>query len=89
NLTDMRNQISFAQGHIGTFSPGTGSKTKAYSEDAGQRLLNQINEQTAAFNAQLDASDKLSAVAMQRLKFEEQIKTIQERQAKGLPVTKD
>ena len=85
----MRNQISFAQGHIGTFSPGTGSKTKAYSEDAGQRLLNQINEQTAAFNAQLDASDKLSAVAMQRLKFEEQIKTIQERQAKGLPVTKD
>ncbi|WP_411178218.1 phage tail protein [Klebsiella pneumoniae] len=89
NLTDMRNQISFAQGHIGTFSPGTGSKTKAYSEDAGQRLLNQINEQTAAFNAQLDASDKLSAVAMQRLKFEEQIKTIQDRQAKGLPVTKD
>lgn len=89
NLTDMRNQISFAQGHIGTFFPGTGSKTKAYSEDAGQRLLNQINEQTAAFNAQLDASDKLSAVAMQRLKFEEQIKTIQERQAKGLPVTKD
>ncbi|EOY6337518.1 hypothetical protein ACQ3X3_004580, partial [Klebsiella pneumoniae] len=89
NLTDMRNQISFAQGHIGTFSPGTGSKIKAYSEDAGQRLLNQINEQTAAFNAQLDASDKLSAVAMQRLKFEEQIKTIQERQAKGLPVTKD
>ncbi|HCF8268906.1 TPA: phage tail tape measure protein [Klebsiella pneumoniae] len=89
NLTDMRNQISFAQGHIGTFSPGTGSKTKAYSEDAGQRLLNQINEQTAAFNAQLYASDKLSAVAMQRLKFEEQIKTIQERQAKGLPVTKD
>ncbi|HCI5685029.1 lambda family phage tail tape measure protein [Klebsiella sp. GL120222-02] len=89
NLTDMRNQISFAQGHIGTFSPGTGSKTKAYSEDAGQRLLNQINEQTAAFNAQLDASDKLSVVAMQRLKFEEQIKTIQDRQAKGLPVTKD
>ncbi|EPQ4141145.1 phage tail protein [Klebsiella quasipneumoniae] len=89
NLTDMRNQISFAQGHIGTFSPRTGSKTKAYSEDAGQRLLNQINEQTAAFNAQLDASDKLSAVAMQRLKFEEQIKTIQDRQAKGLPVTKD
>lgn len=89
NLTDMRNQISFVQGHIGTFSPGTGSKTKAYSEDAGQRLLNQINEQTAAFNAQLDASDKLSAVAMQRLKFEEQIKTIQDRQAKGLPVTKD
>ncbi|SLO29198.1 putative phage tail protein [Klebsiella pneumoniae] len=89
NLTDMRNQISFAQGHIGTFSPGTGNKTKAYSEDAGQRLLNQINEQTAAFNAQLDASDKLSAVAMQRLKFEEQIKTIQDRQAKGLPVTKD
>ncbi|MEJ0914160.1 phage tail protein [Klebsiella pneumoniae] len=89
NLTDMRNQISFAQGHIGTFSPETGSKTKAYSEDAGQRLLNQINEQTAAFNAQLDASDKLSAVAMQRLKFEEQIKTIQDRQAKGLPVTKD
>ncbi|EPY4142328.1 phage tail length tape measure family protein, partial [Klebsiella pneumoniae] len=40
-------------------------------------------------NAQLDASDKLSAVAMQRLKFEEQIKTIQDRQAKGLPVTKD
>lgn len=89
NLTDMRNQISFAQGHIGTFSPGAGSKTKAYSEEAGQRLLNQINEQTEAFNAQLDASDKLSAVAMQRLKFEEQIKTIQERQAKGLPVTKD
>ncbi|HHT7409412.1 TPA: phage tail length tape measure family protein [Klebsiella pneumoniae] len=89
NLTDMRNQISFAQGHIGTFSPETGSKTKAYSEDAGQRLLNQINEQTAAFNAQLEASDKLSAVAMQRLKFEEQIKTIQDRQAKGLPVTKD
>ena len=89
NLTDMRNQISFAQGHIGTFSPGTGSKTKAYTEDAGQRLLNQINEQTAAFNAQLDASDKLSVVAMQRLKFEEQIKTIQDRQAKGLPVTKD
>ncbi|CAM4349208.1 phage tail tape measure protein [Pluralibacter gergoviae] len=91
HLTDMRNQISFAQGKGGTFFPGaSGSgKQQKYTEDAGQRLLNQINEQNAAYQAQLSSADKLSTVSQQRLKFEEQIKAIQERQAKGLPVTQE
>lgn len=33
-------------------------KSKAYTEDAATRLLDQINQQTAALQSQLDASDK-------------------------------
>ncbi|EKQ8001598.1 phage tail length tape measure family protein [Raoultella ornithinolytica] len=64
-------------------------KGKAYTEDAGTRLLNQIREQNAAIDEQLTSSDKLSAATRQRLQFEEQIRLIQERQSKGLTVTND
>lgn len=48
-------------------------KGKAYSEDAGTRLLDQINQQTAAMQSQLDASDKLTSATQARVKFEQQI----------------
>lgn len=48
-------------------------KGKAYSEDAGIRLLDQINQQTAAMQSQLDASDKLNSATQARVKFEQQI----------------
>lgn len=64
-------------------------KQKAYTDDAGTRLLNQLKEQTAAIDEQLASSDKLSAATRQRLQFEEQIRLIQERQSKGLSVTND
>ncbi|PCP75242.1 phage tail length tape measure family protein, partial [Klebsiella pneumoniae] len=41
-------------------SPKT-PKGKAYTEDAATRLLDQINQQTAAMQSQLDASDKLNS----------------------------
>lgn len=53
-------------------TPGS-SKGKAYSEDAATRLLNQINQQTAAMQSQLDASDKLTSATQARVKFEQQI----------------
>ncbi|HBR5152274.1 phage tail protein [Klebsiella pneumoniae] len=48
-------------------------KEKAYTEDAATRLLDQINQQTAAMQSQLDASDKLNSVTQARIKFEQQI----------------
>lgn len=48
-------------------------KEKAYTEDAATRLLDQINQQTAAMQSQLDASDKLSSATQARVKFEQQI----------------
>ncbi|HDU5576303.1 lambda family phage tail tape measure protein [Klebsiella aerogenes] len=46
---------------------------KAYAEDAATRLLDQINQQTAAMQSQLDASDKLNSATQARVKFEQQI----------------
>ncbi|HHG9511594.1 TPA: phage tail length tape measure family protein [Citrobacter amalonaticus] len=51
----------------------TAQKGKAYSEDAATRLLDQINQQTAAMQSQLDASDKLTSATQARVKFEQQI----------------
>ncbi|HBQ8665538.1 TPA: phage tail length tape measure family protein [Klebsiella pneumoniae] len=48
-------------------------KQKAYTEDAATRLLDQINQQTAALQSQLDASDKLNSATQARVKFEQQI----------------
>lgn len=48
-------------------------KEKAYTEDAATRLLDQINQQTAAMQSQLDASDKLNSATQARIKFEHQI----------------
>ncbi|HBT9373105.1 TPA: phage tail protein [Klebsiella pneumoniae] len=53
-------------------SPKT-PKGKAYTEDAATRLLDQINQQTAALQSQLDASDKLNSATQARVKFEKQI----------------
>ncbi|MBZ7096094.1 phage tail length tape measure family protein [Klebsiella quasipneumoniae] len=47
-------------------------KGKAYTEDAATRLLDQINQQTAALQSQLDASDKLNSATQARVKFEQQ-----------------
>lgn len=48
-------------------------KGKAYTEDSATRLLDQINQQTAAMQSQLDASDKLNSATQARVKFEQQI----------------
>lgn len=48
-------------------------KSKAYTEDAATRLLDHINQQTAAMQSQLDASDKLNSATQARIKFEQQI----------------
>ncbi len=48
-------------------------KGKAYTEDAATRLLDQIYQQTAALQSQLDASDKLNSATQARVKFEQQI----------------
>ncbi|HFY9731321.1 TPA: phage tail length tape measure family protein [Klebsiella quasipneumoniae] len=56
-------------------SPKT-PKGKAYTEDAATRLLGQINQQTAALQSQLDASDKLNSATQARVKFEQQIADI-------------
>ncbi|HCQ8351320.1 TPA: phage tail length tape measure family protein [Klebsiella variicola] len=48
-------------------------KGNAYTEDAATRLLDQINQQTAAMQSQLDASDKLNSATQARIKFEQQI----------------
>lgn len=48
-------------------------KGKAYTEDAATRLLDQINQQTAAMQSQLDASHKLNSATQARVKFEQQI----------------
>ncbi|ENZ8138360.1 phage tail length tape measure family protein [Klebsiella aerogenes] len=46
---------------------------KAYAEDAATRLLDQIHQQTAAMQSQLDARDKLNSATQARVKFEQQI----------------
>ncbi|HHS9766730.1 TPA: phage tail length tape measure family protein [Raoultella ornithinolytica] len=48
-------------------------KGKAFAEDAATRLLDQINQQTAAMQSKLDASDKLNSATQARVKFEQQI----------------
>jgi phage-related minor tail protein len=48
-------------------------KGKAYTEDAATRLLDQINQQIAAMQSQLEASDKLNSATQARVKFEQQI----------------
>lgn len=48
-------------------------KQKSYTEDAATRLLDQINQQTAAMQSQLDTSDRLSSATQARVKFEQQI----------------
>ncbi|AJF73532.1 tail protein [Raoultella ornithinolytica] len=48
-------------------------KGKTYSDDAATRLLDQINQQTAAMQSQLDAGDKLNSATQARVKFEQQI----------------
>ncbi|HDG7947310.1 TPA: phage tail length tape measure family protein [Klebsiella variicola] len=48
-------------------------KEKAYTEDAATRLLDQIKQQTAAMQSQLDASVKLNSATQARVKFEQQI----------------
>lgn len=51
----------------------SGSKGKAYSDDAATRLLSQINQQTAAMQSQLESSDRLNSSTQARVKFEQQI----------------
>lgn len=53
--------------------PPKARKEKAYTEDAATRLLDQINQQTAAMQSQLGASDKLNSATQARVKFEQQI----------------
>lgn len=48
-------------------------KGKAYIEDAATRLLDQINQQTAAMHSQLESSDRLNSSTQARVKFEQQI----------------
>ncbi|MBZ7398006.1 phage tail protein [Klebsiella grimontii] len=48
-------------------------KGKAYTEDAATRLLDQINQQTAAMQSQLESSDRLNSSTQARVKFERQI----------------
>lgn len=48
-------------------------KEKAYIEDAATRLLDQINQQTAAMQSQLESSDRLNSSTQARVKFEQQI----------------
>lgn len=64
-------------------------KAQSYSDDAGQRLLNQINQQTAALQQQLGTTDKLTGAAQARIRFEQQIADLQKRQAAGQPLSKD
>ncbi|MGO4017465.1 phage tail length tape measure family protein [Klebsiella michiganensis] len=48
-------------------------KSKSYTEDAATRLLDQINQQTAAMQSQLESSDRLNSSTQARVKFEQQI----------------
>lgn len=52
-------------------------KNKAYVEDAGSRLLHQINQQTAALQEQLTSTEKINTATQARVKFEQQIADIQ------------
>ena len=62
---------------------------KAYTEDAGSRLLEQINQQSAALVSQLNTTEKLSSVTQQRIKFEQQIADIRQKVAQNQPITAD
>lgn len=64
-------------------------KSGGGSEDAGQRLLDQIRSQTEALQAQLDSSEKLNSVTQQRIKFESQIAELQRRKSEGGKLTKE
>ena len=64
-------------------------KDKAYTDDAATRLLDQLNQQGAAMQLQLDASDKLNGATQARVKFEQQINDLQGRRIKGEKLTKD
>ncbi|WP_025901394.1 phage tail length tape measure family protein [Tatumella sp. UCD-D_suzukii] len=62
---------------------------KAYTEDAGSRLLEQITQQSAALVSQLNTTEKLSSVTQQRIKFEQQIADIRQKVAQNQPITAD
>lgn len=62
---------------------------KAYTEDAGSRLVDQIDQQTAALSAQLNTTEKLSSVTQQRVKFDQQLAEIQRKVANSQPITAD
>ncbi|MGE5988670.1 hypothetical protein ACQJ21_21090 [Klebsiella michiganensis] len=91
NLNYWRNQISFAQGRSSAFfpSPGNSGKAKAYTDDAATRLLAQLSEQDAIMRYQLETSDKLNSATQARVKFEQQIADLQERQRNGQKLTND
>ncbi|HBV6392779.1 TPA: phage tail length tape measure family protein [Klebsiella aerogenes] len=57
----------------GNEKPKKEIKGKTFTEDAATRLLEQIHQQTAAMQSQLDASDKLNSATQARVKFEQQI----------------
>ncbi|MFH7379549.1 phage tail length tape measure family protein [Klebsiella aerogenes] len=57
----------------GNEKPKKEIKGKSFTEDAATRLLDQIHQQTAAMQSQLDASDKLNSATQARVKFEQQI----------------
>ncbi|KLF39077.1 phage tail length tape measure family protein [Klebsiella aerogenes] len=57
----------------GNEKPKKEIKGKTFTEDAATRLLDQIHQQTAAMQSQLDASDKLNSATQTRVKFEQQI----------------
>lgn len=48
-------------------------KARAYTEDAGVRLLDQLNHQNEALRQQMDSADKLTSAAQNRIRFEETI----------------
>lgn len=57
----------------GNEKPKKEIKGKTFTEDAATRLLDQIHQETAAMQSQLDASDKLNSATQARVKFEQQI----------------
>ncbi|MDG9947037.1 phage tail length tape measure family protein [Klebsiella pneumoniae] len=62
-------------------------KGKAYVEDAGSRLLHQINKQTAALQEQLTSTEKINTATQARVKFEQQIADIQKTVSGGGKLT--
>ncbi|QHJ84025.1 MAG: hypothetical protein [Caudoviricetes sp.] len=65
------------------------SKGRAYTEDAGSQLLDQINQQSASLVTQLNTTEKLSSVTQQRVKFEQQIAEIRQKLSQNQPITAD
>ncbi|QIA79629.1 phage tail tape measure protein [Klebsiella pneumoniae] len=62
-------------------------KGKAYTEDAATRLLDQINQQTAALQEQLASTEKINTATQARVKFEQQIADIQKTVSSGGKLT--